>query len=418
MMIMKEAIPGFKKTLLCYMDGFDFNRINSENTPFISQSLNKYPYVRITSHPTSDYLPTILTGKHPHEHKIFDVILKTNSRKNNVIKRLFQLLPDSVTTSLQCFLYLISNSFDLPTIPPKRRNQFHIMRTKRFKQKNNFNALLKISNSETIFNIIGKEKCSFLYTNSSNLNKKILRKVGRGDYVLEFLEIYSLDSVQQWNMNKPAIISNFYRDVDVFLNNLFENCRENGVALILLSDHGYDEVIGTIDILNSLKNLGIHEDEYSYFIQSPMARFWFHNNTARNSALELFDKINDLSSFTWQELEKFNIVLQDPRYGEVFCMAKPGYIFFPDDFVQPVADLILGLLDKKQRARLFDPKFRGCHSFLEEYNSSKGFLINFDDNCKAISSDISMADVAPSLIDFMGYEIPKTMSGNPVFISA
>jgi len=99
-------------------------------------------------------------------------------------------------------------------------------------------------------------------------------------------------------------------------------------------------------------------------------------------------------------------------------MAKAGYIFFPDDFVQPVANLFLGLLDKKQRARLFDPKVRGCHSLLKEYNSSKGFLINFDDNYKAISSDISMADVAPSLIDFMGYEIPKTMSGNPVFISA
>jgi len=45
-------------------------------------------------------------------------------------------------------------------------------------------------------------------------------------------------------------------------------------------------------------------------------------------------------------------------------------------------------------------------------------LINFDDNCKAISSDINMVDVAPSLLDLMGYGIPKTMSGNPAFISA
>ena len=414
----EKSYSRFQKILLCFIDGFDFNRINPENTPFRSRSLNTYPYVRITTDPTTDHLPGILTGKHLHEHKIFDLILKTNSRENNVIKRLFQLLPDSVTTSLQCFLYLISNSCELPRIPPKRRSQFHIIRTKSFKHKNKFNALLKISNSETIFNIIGKENCRYLYTNSSNLNQKILRKVGRGDYALEFLEIYTMDTVQQWNMNNPAMINKFYRDTDVFINNLFEKCRENGVTLILLSDHGQDEVIGTIDILKSLKNLGIHEDEYSYFIQNQMARFWFHNNIARNRALEMFDKINDMRSFTWQELEKFNIVLRDSRYGEVFCMAKPGYIFFPHDFVQPVADLILGLLDKKQRPRLSDPKLRGSHSFLDEYNSSKGFLTIFDDNCKAISSDINMVDVAPSLIDFMGYGIPKTMSGNPVFISA
>jgi len=414
----EKSAAGFQKTLLCFIDGFDFNRINPENTPFLSRSLSKYPYVRITSQPTTDHLPTILTGKHLHEHKICDVILKTNSRKTNVIKRLFQLLPDSVTTTLQCFLYLISNSCDLPRIPPKRRNQFHIVRAKSYRYKNNFNALLKINNIDTIFNIIGKEKCRYFHTTSSNLQQKILRKFGRGDSVLEFLEIYSLDLVQQWNMNKPAIVDNFYRDTDAFLNNLFEKCRENGVALILLSDHGQDEIIGTIDILNSLKNLGIQEDEYSYFIQAAMARFWFHNNIARNSALKMFDKINTMCSFTWQELEKFNMAFPDSRYGEVFCMTKPGYVFFPDDFVQPVADLILGLLDKKQRARIFDPKFRGNHTFLKEYNSSKGFLTIFDDNCKAISSDIDMVDVAPSLMDFMGYGIPKTMSGNPVFVSA
>ena len=413
----EKSASGFQKTLLCFIEGCDFNRINSENTPFLSRSLNKYPHARITSHPTTDPLPSILTGKHPHEHRIFDVILKADSSKKNVIKRLFQHLPDSVTTTLQCFLYLISNSCDLPRMSPKRRDKFQIVRTKSYKNKNNCNALLEINNLDTIFNIIGKEKCRYSYTTSSNLQKKFLGKVGRGEYVLEFLEIYSLDLVQQWNMDKLAIVDNFYNVTDVFLSNLYEKCCENGVALILLSDHGHDEIIGAIDILNSLKNLDIHENEYSYFIQAPMARFWFHNNIARNSALELFDNINELSSFTWQELDKFNLVFPDSRYGEVFCMTKPGYIFFPDDFVQPVADLILGLLDKKQRARIFDPKFRGNHTFLKEYNSSKGFLTIFDDNCTAISPEIKIVDVAPSLIDFMGYRVPKTMSGNPMFIS-
>jgi hypothetical protein len=414
----ENSSSGIQKTLLCFIDGFDFNRINPENTPFMSRSISKYPYARITSPPTTDHMPTILTGKHLHEHKIFHVILKTDSSRTNVFKRLYELLPDSVTTTLQCFLYLISNSYELPRIPPKRRKQFRIVRTKSFRQKNNFNAMLKINNIETIFNYIGKEKCSYFHTTTSNLEKKFLSKVGRGDHVLEFLEIYSLDLVHQWNMNKPAIVDNFYRDTDLFLNNLNEKCNKNGVTLILLSDHGQDEIIGTIDILNSLKNSGLQEDDYSYFIQASMARFWFHNNFARNSALKVFEDINTISSFTWQELDKFNIAFPDSRYGEVFCMTKPGYIFFPDDFVQRVADLVLGLLDKKQRARIFDPKFRGNHTFLKEYDSSKGFLTIFDDNCKVINSDIDIVDVAPSLLHFMGYEIPKTMSGNPVFISA
>jgi len=234
---MKKAIPGFKKSLLCFIDGFDFNRINPENTPFMSRSLSKYPHVRITSEPTTDHLPTILTGTHIHEHKIYDVILKTNSRNTTVIKRLYELLPDSLTTTLQCFLYLMSNSCELPRIPPKRRYQFDIVRAKSYRYKNYFNGLLKTGNIDTIFNIIGKEKCRYSHTTTSNLQQKILRNAGRGDCVLEFLEIYSVDLIHQWNMNKPEVVENFYRDIDVFLNNLCEKCRENGVALILLSDH-------------------------------------------------------------------------------------------------------------------------------------------------------------------------------------
>ena len=94
------------KTLVCFIDGFDFNRINPETTPFLAIALNNYPFFRISTNPGTDHLPTILTGKHPHEHEIFDVILTTNKKRNNFLKKIFQMLPDVVTTSFQCFLYL------------------------------------------------------------------------------------------------------------------------------------------------------------------------------------------------------------------------------------------------------------------------------------------------------------------------
>lgn len=411
----KRSNSRFQKTLLCFIDGFDFNRINAENTPFLSRSLAKYPHVRVNAHPSSDHLPTILTGKHPHEHKMFDVILKTDPDRNSLTKRLFQLLPDFITTTLQCLRYMVTNSYELPTIPPKRRNQFQIMRTKSYKLKNDFNSLLKIGDFDTIFGIIGKERCNYLYTNSSVLNQNILEKFGRGDHDFEFLEIYTLDSLQQWNLDKPAKIDRYYREADIFLKDLYEKCHLNGVSLILLSDHGHDRVTETIDILNSLKNLGIKDEEYSYFIQFAMARFWFHNSIARNKALKMFSENSSMKVFSWQELESFNLHLQDSRYGEIFCMLKSGCIFFPDDFTQPVSDIISGLLDKKRMPRIFDPKYRGSHSFLKEYDSSKGFLLMFDDNFKASGSSINIVDVAPTLIDFIGYENPSTMSGNPAF---
>lgn len=401
--------------LVCFIDGFDFNRINPETTPFLAISLRKYPFARISTNPCTDHLPTLLTGKHPHEHEIFDVVLTDHKKKNNLLIKFFQLLPDLVTTSLQCFLYLISASFDLPTIPPDRRGLFQIMRTKTYKQKNNYINLLKIGDSETVFNLVGKEQCRYLFTNSTRLNQKILPKIGRGDYTLEFVEVYSVDIAQMWNMDKASKIDSHYRGIDLFMNNLHEKCLGNGTKLILVSDHGYDKVVGTIDILSYIRDLNICEDEFTYFIQFPMARFWFKNNISRNKASEFFHGINNMKTFTWRELKKFDLVLQDSRYGEIFCMAKRGYIFFPNDFVQPMADLFLGLFDKEQRPRLFDSKHKGSHTFLREYDSSRGFLIIFDEKYKPLNSNIKMVDVAPSLLKILGYKTPDSMTGKPAF---
>jgi len=98
---------GAKKVLLCYIDGFDIRSVNASNTPFISDALKTYPYVQISSPPSADALPTLLTGTYPHEHGMWGVRLIKDIRPScfdNVIDK----IPDIITTTVQCIVQLFT----------------------------------------------------------------------------------------------------------------------------------------------------------------------------------------------------------------------------------------------------------------------------------------------------------------------
>lgn len=112
-----------KKLLLCYIDGMDIRSINKNNFPFLYEFLKTYPCVKITSPPSTDSLPTLLSGTYPHVHGMWGVKLKPISLRS-IPDRLIDYLPDILTTTTQCLFQAFTNSFDLPAVPPRRRRLF------------------------------------------------------------------------------------------------------------------------------------------------------------------------------------------------------------------------------------------------------------------------------------------------------
>lgn len=403
------------KLCVCYIPSMDLRRINSRSTPYICELFESYPRVEIKTLPNTELVPTLLTGVYPHEHGIWQLKLKSNSNSSLNLK-LMGKIPDIITTTFQCILHLFNPSMEgLAAIPSRRLRHFELKRFKYIRRNGLSKILSAIGDLESIFSIVGIANGKYLFKKKISELDRLLFELCSGETKLEFVELYFLDILQHWNLDNSSKISAFYKSVDNFVKNLHEKCQEKGTTLMILSDHGMEKVTGSIDIKRELSRLDLSEDEYSFFIEVPMARFWFHNDRARRKIVEMLSSIDNGTLLSYKDIHKYNVKFNDDKYGEVYFIADPGYIIFPHDFYHPLANLFLGLTDRQQRSRIFNPKHRGYHGYLPLYESEKGFMMVLDNNWTVDNQDADIIDVAPTILELLGYKKPDNMRGRCVF---
>jgi hypothetical protein len=432
------AALGNNKLFVCYIPGMDLRRINPVHTPYVAGLFNAFPNVEIKSFPNTDLMPTILTGVYPHEHGMWQVRLKSeipSSRGNRP-----GWLPDILTSTYQGLLHLFNHSFDLATIPDRRLRNFEILRfkqtrhyfpslyemsskmvrgrdTDQYKSEEWHPHFLEIGSLKTIFSIVGMKNSKFEFNRKySNLNG-LLGKVCSRDIRMEFLELHSLDIIEHWNLDDDEAINGYYRGVDAFIKRLHQKCEQENVTLLILSDHGQERVRDSIDIKAKLKRLDVSEDEYQFYLEAPMGRFWFHTDRARAKIVDMLSSIRNGTVLSYKDLHRYNVLFDHDRYGEIYFIADPGYIIFPHDFYQPIANFFLGLTDPQQRRRIWNPKLRGSHGYFPHHESEKGFMILLANRYQALKKEIDIIDVAPSILGLLGYKKADYMKGNCIFTS-
>jgi hypothetical protein len=338
-----------------------------------------------------------------------------SSPNSAVMHKLVDKIPDSITTTFQGLLHLFRPSKgDLATVPFRRLRHFELKRFKYIRRKGS-SEILRIGGIESIFSIVGAKKSNYIFFRKLNDLNRLLNKICSGTYKLEFLELYCLDMLQHWNLDNVAKINMFYSIFDNFIKNLYKKCQNKGVALMILSDHGMEKVKGCIDIKGELRKLGLSERDYKYFIEVPMARFWFHTDRARKKITKMLSSIDRGIVLSYRDMWQYNVKFDDDKYGEIYFIAIPGYIIFPHDFYHPLANIFLGLIDWQQRSRVFDPRHRGYHGYLPQCESERGFMMVLDNNYNVKNQEADIIDVAPSILGLLGYKKPDFMKGNCVF---
>jgi Type I phosphodiesterase / nucleotide pyrophosphatase len=399
--------------VVCYVPGFDLRYIDDHHTPYTSKLLKSYPYVRIKSYPCTELLPSILTGSYPHDHGKYQISLKT-SIDHLESHRPTSRVADFLGTTFQCLYHIFDYRFDLPGIPAWRRRSLDL--TTRFKfvvRQRDSNVLRKIGDMSTIFDIVDDSKYHF----SMEFKKldKIIEIIRAKRRQMTFVEIHSLDILQLWYMDQRDKIADYYSHFDQFVKKLHRHCQEDEMTLVLLVDRGMEATHGVIDIMDELRKIDLAPNEYSFFIEPPMARFWFHTDRARSVVTEMLAKIYGGQLFTFEELKQYRVDFQTTKFGELFFIADAGRMIFPHDFYHPIGNIFLGLTDWKQRPRMADPRQRAVHGFLPSAESETGFMVVCDQAHTARTDQAEIIDVAPSLIDLLGCRKPKSMRGRSVF---
>lgn len=403
------------RLFVAYIPGLDARRIDERRTPYLAELRGSYPLATLRTLPTTELLPTLITGVLPHEHGIWQVRLRPEARAG-LPPRLADRLPDVVSTTLQCVRQLADRSYDLAAVPSRRRRRFELHRFKYTRRERDGAVMARIGATVSLFGILAG-RSRYLFTRRFESLERLGRELPTGRYALEFLEMYALDLFSHWHLDRPERLDGALRAADDFVRRLHANCRERGVTLMVLVDHGQEPVVGSIGLRRELREARVPETDFSYFMEVALARFWFHTADARARILSRLSALPHTRVFSWRDLRAYGIDFEDDACGELYLTAEPGWIFFPHDFYQPLANLFLGLTDRHQRPRIFRPRHRGNHGYLPEHPSERGFVLLAETGYRVACPEATTTDLAPTVLALLGCERPPHMRGVIVFQS-
>jgi len=399
------------RLIILYIDCIDHKKVNNKFAPYLYSLSEKYPMLKINTMPEIDLMPTVWTGRYPHEHGMWQVRLKKDRNFNATKPQ--DYLPDIISTTLQCFIHMFTGKFDLVSVPYWRRRRFDIVKT-RYMRKD-LKGYLKFNETDSIFNIIGESKCNYIYNSKLYKINHAQQKLFNDKNRLEVIENHGLDIITHWNIDDEEKMIDSYKKIDDFIKSLHTQCQKKGITLMIISVHGQNTVEDTINIVGKINELGIEKNEITYFIEASKARFWFHSDSAREKMLNYLSRNEKGTLLHFEELHKYNIKFNDDIYGEYYFILNPGTIFYPNDYYHPLGNIYLALTDNQQRSRIQSSIYRGYHGHLPYNECEKGFLMLLDNDYKTNGEEIEIIDITPTVLHLMGYNQPESLKGVNAF---
>ncbi|MFH1279072.1 MAG: hypothetical protein ABIK65_11930 [Candidatus Eisenbacteria bacterium] len=405
--------PGPARPLLfCNILALDRRWISAETTPYLGSLLGSEPVADLRGFPSSDTITSLLLGCWPTEHGYWHVQLNLDAETTRA-RRIFDALPDGLNRTLGCLAFLIDDSRDLAAVPSGRRRRFHL---KRYKQ--NFRGR-RVENAYRIGEmssfLAAAEHCgrSTSYSIPRYLReaRDYLGEACTGGFDIECVEVRFLDNGTHWSLDREDRVRELYGEADRLVKDLHGRCRDEGYSLLLMSGHGQERVRHRIDLAAALRGLGLGKNEYTHFMELPMARFWFHSDRARAAVEELLGGMEHVETLRRREMEKYGFTFSDDRLGELFAFADPGYVFFPHDFYHPLANLFMAAMNPLHRRRLLSPVLRGVHGYLPGHPSERAFLTLLDHPRKLDRLEGKTTDVAPTILRLSECPVPSSMTG-------
>jgi len=308
---------------------------------------------------------------------------------------------------------MVTGQFSLAAVPYWRRRRFDIFKTKYIWEDSELK--LSFNGVDIIFKIIGENNCNYTHETRSKKMISTRPKQFNKNKKLEVFDAHAIDIFTHWYINDEEKMSDLYKKVDDLIKDFHEECERRGITLMILSDHAQAKVEDTIDIVGKIDELGIKNNEITYYIEASKARFWFHSDSAREKMLDYLSGNSKGTLLHFEELYRYNIKFDNDGYGEYYFISNPGTIFFPNDFYHPIGNLYLALTNPEQRGRIKSPVYRGYHGHLPYNECEKGFVMLLDNDYKADRKEIEIIDIAPTILNLLGYDKPDSLKGISAF---
>ena len=372
-------------TFLIYVDACCHSYVSKENTPFLQKISQEGFLGRVETVPGFTQEAAMMTGKYPSETGYFTWYRHTSKESPFLWVSPFGFL--SFLRSFQIYYpvkvgirkitdFITGKKYQDPAfIPLKILPLFENLTSTLPHHLPNLTSLCRASRrtcfeQTMVYDFVGSRSCrEMLYP--------VLKSIKNGNpYDLYIIHIGELDGLGHKYGPHPELFRDYLIEMDSWLSKIFQFVKTIGVKcnFIVTSDHGMIDVKGKIDVESKLKESSLRiPQDYVYFLDSTMARFWFCNNKARHLIEQKLSTIPHGHILSEGEKERLHINLNHDAYGELLFWLDKGFLIFPNFFQSITLN-----------------KTRGMHGYMDDKD---GVLIVYSDETNV--KDLVRGDVVP-----------------------
>lgn len=219
-----------------------------------------------------------------------------------------------------------------------------------------------------------------------------------GSYDFIFLFIADLDIVgHEYGTDSPERRA-MARKVDDGLKKIHEHiCSQyDAVDFLAFGDHGMIDVKAGIDVKAALKKLPFKQGrDYTVFLDSTFARFWFHNEEARKPIAAMLESLQGGTVISDQERDKYSIHWKTRKFGDLIWWVDEGYVVHPDYWH-------------------FRGMKKGMHGYRWEVKDNHATAV-FHSTSKewgsVLPNPVPMVDMFATVVDSLGLNLPEGAKG-------
>lgn len=165
-----------------------------------------------------------------------------------------------------------------------------------------------------------------------NIFSLVKKDITEGDATIFYLYLCQLDSFLHTHVHEVNKVEEKVRWYEKKVTNLVEHAKTmfDDVVLHIFSDHGMVPIRATVNLIETVSDLGFTEGEdFVAMYDSTMARFWFKNEKCRIETIDMLQKQKCGDIVSEDILRQEGAYFADQRFGEVIFLMKPGLLICP-----------------------------------------------------------------------------------------
>ena len=364
------------------IDGCNPEYINEEATPFLYALKEKGGYMEISFTPTFANRVEIFTGKSPRTTDTFvDFCYDPKRSPFKFLKFLRKKVTlknrsPTVRKLLSLCSFLSSGFFVDPINIPLSFLPYFSLNESMIKFLNDERKRTE----EHLFGVLEREgfEVDFLYGTTVGVMKRVMGML-HGERKVLFVHFGETDGIgHKCGPNSPEMRKTL-RLISAAIKKIFESGKFD--FIFVFGDHNMVQVHENLNLWQGLRKLEIKPlQDYIFFLNSPMARFWFRNERAEEIVKEHLSSLKCGKVVTKKELKKREIPVHE-KYGELIFWMKKGINISPDFY--------------------HTQKVKGMHGYLDE-DARVPFIAFRKDGELRMRKRGRLRDIAPTLLDLLG----------------